>query len=631
MHSLLNLQGSRLFRLILPVAAMLLWASCKTVQVPVMPPEESSDGLLSPPQRGSSALWEEQIRQAKEDGRPRLLLLDHGDEALALRVNLIRSARKSIRIQTFNWKTDETGRFLFRELLRATKQRGVEVEILIDHMFCEQEPETVAFLSSVDPRFRLKFYNPCFNQLAPDVLTQVAQSAYAFHQRNVRLHNKLFIVDDHLVITGGRNHSNQYFDRSLGLNYKDRDVLAILPDPTPTNQCFLEYWNSPHAADAVALEDVAKLLRSRNFPVLQTKTDFRLNHLFSELAERASDSAHLAENFLARLIPVREARWVFDSPDKAARAPFINARVAAELAELAAGAEKEILIQTPYVVPSVNAIRLFRKLREDHPDLRVLVSTNSLAATDSWPTYAANYKEKRTYLDRLGFEMWEFRPIPEDIPEMMAYDALLRRLPTPDEAAELKPGHSPFQIDDGLPSFLHRHDATCEPQERKDRRNDHLGSPPFLSMHAKSMVVDDEYAFVGSFNFDPRSEDYNTEVGLIVRDPNFALALRRSIERDASPRNSYRIATKKNVPLVSQGNLLLNVLSEALPFLDPWPFRPYSSFNLREGKKPVPPEHPDFHENWEDVGNFPNMGFFARKQIAARLFKATGMILKPLL
>ena len=75
------------------------------------------------------------------------------------------------------------------------------------------------------------------------------------------------------------------------------------------------------------------------------------------------------------------------------------------------------------------------------------------------------------------------------------------------------------------------------------------------------------------------------------------------------------------MPLVSQGNLLLSV-SEALPFLT-LALPPYSSFNLRKEK--ARPARTSRHENW-GVGNFPNMGFFARKQIAARLFKAAGMI-----
>jgi phosphatidylserine/phosphatidylglycerophosphate/cardiolipin synthase-like enzyme len=37
-------------------------------------------------------------------------------------------------------------------------------------------------------------------------------------------------------------------------------------------------------------------------------------------------------------------------------------------------------------------------------------------------------------------------------------------------------------------------------------------------LHAKSAVVDGTIAFVGSYNFDPRSQSLNTETGIIVRD-----------------------------------------------------------------------------------------------------------------
>ena len=83
--------------------------------------------------------------------------------------------------------------------------------------------------------------------------------------------------------------------------------------------------------------------------------------------------------------------------------------------------------------------------------------------------------------------------------------------------------------------------------------------------------------------------------------------------------------------MIRTGNRFLNFVSEALQLIDPWPFRLYSSLRLRDGKEPVPPAHADFYDNWEDVGNFQQLGFFARKQIAARLFKSTAMILKPLL
>ncbi|MFP6886878.1 MAG: phospholipase D family protein, partial [Opitutales bacterium] len=559
----------------------------------------------------------------------KLGLLEHGDEALAARISLIRSAKISIAIQTFNWKTDESGRFVLWELLRAVKQRGVEVEILIDQLYCEQDPEMAAFLSSFDPRFRLKFYNPRFNQLSLSTIEQLADLAYDFHSFNVRLHNKLIIVDDHIVITGGRNFSNRYFDRTIGRNYKDRDVLAILPHPEPVLRCFREYWESAYSVPASNLEDIAELLKENNFQVLATKKDFRLNHLFGELSRRANNPNYIAVTFLRPMLNVGVIHWVFDSPEKASLSSAPQYRVAEELSKLVSEARREIFIQSPYVVLSDKAVALFREIKEKNPNLLIVVSTNSLAATDSWTTYAANYKEKRLYLEELGFEMWEFKPIPEDIDEMMAYDSLLTRRPTPEEVRN--PRKSPFKMDKTLPAFPCRHDETCIPHDRLDRHNDHLRAPPFLSMHAKSMVIDDEIAFVGSFNLDPRSVEYNTEVGLIVRDAAFARKLRERIERDIAPRNSYFIAKKEGVPLVRIGNRFLNHVSEALPLIDPWPFRLCSSFRLRKGEEPVNPSNPDFYDHWDDVGNFPQLGFFARKKIAARLFKSAAMILKPLL
>ena len=45
-----------------------------------------------------------------------------------------------------------------------------------------------------------------------------------------------------------------------------------------------------------------------------------------------------------------------------------------------------------------------------------------------------------------------------------------------------------------------------------------LGSGGNASLHTKAFCVDGELAFVGSFNFDPRSAHLNTEMGVFVRD-----------------------------------------------------------------------------------------------------------------
>lgn len=59
------------------------------------------------------------------------------------------------------------------------------------------------------------------------------------------------------------------------------------------------------------------------------------------------------------------------------------------------------------------------------------------------------------------------------------------------------------------------------------------------TLHAKSAVIDDRHAVVGSFNLDPRSQRLNTETAVAVDNRKLAAALTRSI--DAHKAESWRI------------------------------------------------------------------------------------------
>ena len=96
------------------------------------------------------------------------------------------------------------------------------------------------------------------------------------------------------------------------------------------------------------------------------------------------------------------------------------------------------------------------------------------------------------------------------------------------------------------------------------------------------------------------------------------------------PANSYLIGSKKKKPVVSAVNWVFNVLSEKLPFLDPWPIRPHTSYRLRKGMTPVSEGDSSFLKIGK-TSEISRLSLWAKKQISARLFKTTGMILKPLL
>ena len=155
---------------------------------------------------------------------------------------------------------------------------------------------------------------------------------------------------------------------------------------------------------------------------------------------------------------------------------------------------------------------------------------------------------------------------------------------------------------------------------------------PFMCMHSKSVVVDDSVSFVGSYNLDPRSENINTECGMIIRDGNFARLLKSYIEVDMQPRNAWVIARKKRQDEVDDINSIFVEFFSFLPIGDVWPFRYSASFELKPGREPVDIDHPRFYKNYRDVGNFPQVNIEGiGKEIGVRGTKMFLGFVKPLL
>lgn len=601
--------------------------SCRSTSTKIFEPYSDELSVNDSVDNGTPKLWSNIFEQVSLNNKPRALILDHGEQSLILRINLIRSAQKSISIQTYSWEFDEVGKFILWELIQANQRRGVQVKLLIDHMLNEHEPEMIAFLSSLSPNFEIKYFNTSSKKLSSTFIEKISDLTIDFHDHNARLHNKLLLIDDAFAITGGRNINNHYYDQVIGLNYKDRDVLVALSNSEEILKCFDSYWNSHHSIPTRELFDVSQLIKEKNFSTSIRKNRFFDYNLFDEISIQANDENSIKDLFLKSLWEVDRVEWVYDLPGKVDRAPASDSAVTKRLLALMKAAENEVIIQSPYVVLSEDVQQVFNQLKKKKEEVAVVISTNSLAATDNWVTYAANYKEKRVYLEELNLQMWEFKPIPTDISKMMSYEKLLSRYPFRRELPLL--GVSDFKINKSLPVI--ENSTNFLKIKSQGRKNPHLKTAPFLSLHAKSFVIDNSVAFVGSYNLDPRSEIYNTELGVIIHDEHFSYQLKKSIQRDILPRNSYLIAIKKNRPLLSMINMILYRISEKIPFMDLWPIRPHSSFELKQNQLIVPVGHRDFFKNWKDVGNFPGLPFFTKKQLSARIFKATAMIFKPLL
>jgi len=267
-------------------------------------------------------------------------------------------------------------------------------------------------------------------------------------------------------------------------------------------------------------------------------------------------------------------------------------KITLELARLVSNARESIYANTPYLVLSKPAIELFRELRTRSPGIDIRIATNSLAATDSWFTYAASFRQKRVYVQDLGFRIYEMKPLPGDMRAYMPTYDLLRARPLTHSERERLEGRADRIASEGETQVLQ------EPP---------MPGEPYFCLHAKSFVIDDEMAFIGSYNLDPRSENLNTEVGLIVRDRSFAALVKRSIMRDMEPRNAWVVAKNPFPAVVGELNAVLEELSRLLPLVDPWPVRSASLYELKEGRVPVDPGDRAFYECYRAVGSFPHV------------------------
>jgi putative cardiolipin synthase len=436
---------------------------------------------------------------AAHPGQTGSLVLERGLDALVARGWLTDNARASIEVQYFIWSTDNVGILASEALLRAA-ERGVRVRVIVDDLLVDAPDESLLALAK-HPGIDIRIYNPQHSVGTP-AHKRLLNVATDFRGVNQRMHDKTFIVDGQVAITGGRNMADEYFDHDHAYNFRDRDALLLGAAVVDMQASFERFWASPLAVPVEELYDGIGIMQ-RNVAV----TDEEVQRIYRGLHAYAADPANFAPEIraaitdLPRQFPAVLPALAWGRVDFLSDAPGKNGNRLAlggggltttALATLAESATGELLIQSPYVVLSDEAFALFARLRAR--GVRVRISTNSLASTDNLQAFSG-YRSQRDEILGLGIEVHEYRP-----------DPAIRR------------------------SVMQRYAAL----ERE---------APVFALHAKTMVVDRRSVYVGTYNLDPRSQNLNTEVGVVIHDPAVAAAVASAIEVDILPENSWNAAT----------------------------------------------------------------------------------------
>jgi putative cardiolipin synthase len=447
----------------------------KTASIALSSPEETRLGR----QLESSA-------QA-HGGTSAFRILSVGVDGFLARAQMINAAERTLDLQYFIFRQDETGQLLTEALLRAA-DRGVRVRVLIDDGETLDGDEQIAALEA-HPQIEIRIFNP-FVYRGHAELFRAVEFAFTASRLDYRMHNKLLVVDNAIALLGGRNIGDQYFQVDLDSQFGDDDVFAAGPVVKQLSKTFDEFWNCAIAIPVeglangkqtgAALEAYRKTLNEHRHQVKTDETDY---------ASRVATGEPLAGMIAGRLPLVwANAQLVYDSPDKkrVANGEMLGKLMHHSVAGAAAAAQSELLMVTPYFIPGDPGMRMFEDLRKR--GVRVRVLTNSLEST----------------------------------PEILAHSGYMHyRLPLLEDGVEL------YEVR----ALLGNAQGSGETLAATRSGN--------YALHAKLFVFDRQRLYIGSMNFDPRSRSLNTEIGLIIDSRELAQQTAARFESIVAPENSY--------------------------------------------------------------------------------------------
>jgi putative cardiolipin synthase len=468
------------------LAATLLVSGCATL-TPGLEAAKTESAALAHPE--TTTLGKRFAARAKEHpGTSGFRLLVDGADSFALRLQIAEKAEKTLDVQYFVLQQDDTGQLLLGALLEAA-DRGVRVRMLLDDALGIDGGATIRPLAA-HPNIEIRVFNPFLTRhefaflRGLEYVLQVGKLDY-------RMHNKLFVGDNAIAVTGGRNIGDEYFQASGEREFGDFDLAVAGPMVQNLSRTFDLFWNDrlavPVEAQPLGEPSNVDLAKARVALAGHREKMVATSVYYSDIARR-DQLADILSN--KRPLVWAKAILAYDSPDKAS---IVNGDETGNLIwkRVAAATEavkSELLIVSPYLVPGSSELKLLRQLRDR--GVRVRILTNSLASTDM-PIVHAGYRNYRVPLLQMGVELYEVR----------------KQLGEP----ETKGG--PIKS----------------------------ASSGSFALHAKVFVFDRERAFVGSMNFDRRSLRINTELGLIIDSPQIARQIAARFEAITQPANSYQV------------------------------------------------------------------------------------------
>lgn len=518
----------------LAMAFAALWiAGCASLPSEVDRPV--STALANPAETRLGSLVAARAAKAGTRNDSGFALVGDAELAFTSRMTLIKAAQKTLDIQYYAIFADETTERMF-DALREAAGRGVRIRILLDDFNTSGKNAQVLKLA-FEKNIELRLFNPLLGgrgSLMFRILGNLKDTA----RMQRRMHNKIFVADNAVAITGGRNLGETYFGQSTGTNFVDIDVLAAGRIAQDLSRSFDQYWNNPLAYPVQSLmteKEIDALKRKPPAPENRSSPAGTAQAATLQAGDGAVPPSTRPERATSALptLPdstdLRLLTWTWAPSvllvDKASKIAA-DADTTEEsqdttvdgLLQLMSQAKNNLLIVSPYFVPGERMMKQFADLRQR--GIRVRVLTNSLASNDA-PAAHVGYARYRKALLEMGIEIYEMR-------------------------AEQEGSFSSF----GSAAIAGGSTGGSTGGSR-------------ASLHSKVVVMDDRLLVVGSMNLDLRSQLQNSEVAIVIRNRAISAEATRLIEPTLAS-GAYRVELENSrlVWRAPQGSPLKDSLIE---------------------------------------------------------------------
>lgn len=399
--------------------------------------------------------------------------------ALIARLTLISGAQRSLDLQYYLWDSDAVGYLYLSRLLEAA-DRGVAVRLLVDDLKLRSRTRAIASLC-LHPSVEIKLFNPFRSR--SNVVAEGIEFIRRFAKLDERMHNKLFVADGERAVLGGRNIAAEHFGLSGNYNFIDFDIELQGPDVASLSGVFESYWQNPICLSGTQIDPS---VTEADLAATRSMIDHEYHTNEPLLAETLAGEDVWAANAASMAREVRPGAITVASDLPGAEGENEPIQVHEALRAAASRAQEDVIMVTPFFVPSQAYVDLYQETVDRGVRMRIL--TNSLASNPGTISNSGLNRQRRAVVEA-GVELHELRT-----------------------------------------------DAAVKPE---------WDVPPvvskYLALHAKLYIIDRRVAFIGSLNLDPRSKYLNTEMGVLIDEADLAADAAEAILPLLDPENSWRV------------------------------------------------------------------------------------------